>query len=89
MNRTTNADLNGLMLHEAWGEFSLLDTNKTKLGKEFTLKIGRQELVYDDVRLLGNLDWLQQARRHDMALLKYSAKGWTAHVGIAYTKIVN
>jgi hypothetical protein len=86
INRTTNADLNGLMLHEAWGEFSLLDTTQTKLGKELALKIGRQELVYDDVRLLGNLDWLQQARRHDMALLKYGYKGWTAHLGVAYNQ---
>lgn len=86
INRTTNADLNGLMLHEAWGEISLLDTNQTKLGKELSLKIGRQELVYDDVRLLGNLDWLQQARRHDMALLKYGANGWVAHVGLAYNQ---
>lgn len=86
INRTTNADLNGLMLHEAWGEISLLDTNQTKSGNEFLLKIGRQELVYDDVRLLGNLDWLQQARRHDMALLKYAAKGWMLHAGIAYNQ---
>ena len=86
INRTTNADLNGLMLHEAWGEISLLDTNQTKLGNEFALKIGRQELVYDDVRLLGNLDWLQQGRRHDMALLKYGAKGWTAHLGLAFNQ---
>lgn len=86
INRTTNADLNGLMLHEAWAEISLLDTTQTKLGKEFALKVGRQELVYDDVRLLGNLDWLQQARRHDVALLKYSAKGWMTHLGIAYNQ---
>lgn len=86
INRTTNADLNGLMLHEAWGEFSLLDTNQTKLGKELALKIGRQEVGYDDVRLLGNLDWLQQGRRHDMALLKYGAKNWMAHFGVAYNQ---
>ncbi|QJW91816.1 alginate export family protein [Spirosoma taeanense] len=86
INRTTNADLNGLLLHEAWGEFSLLDTAQTKLGKELSLKIGRQELVYDDVRLLGNLDWLQQGRRHDMALLKYGNKGWMLHAGVAYNQ---
>ena len=74
-NRLTNTTLNGFMLHEAWGEISLLDTNKTKTGKEFALKIGRQELLYDDSRLLGNLDWLQQARRHDAVLLKYSNAG--------------
>ena len=85
-NRVTNAPQNGLMLHEAWGEISLLDTNKTKAGKEFALKIGRQELLYDDSRLLGNLDWLQQARRHDAVLLKYSKAGFTFHTGAAYNQ---
>jgi hypothetical protein len=50
------------------------------------LKIGRQELVYDDVRLLGNLDWLQQARRHDAALIKFEHAGWTAHIGTAFNQ---
>lgn len=86
INRTINADLNGLLIHEAWGEISLLDTNQTKLGKEFALKVGRQELVYDDVRVLGNLDWLQQGRRHDMALLKYGYNGWMLHAGLAYNQ---
>jgi hypothetical protein len=85
-NRITNAALNGLMLHEAWGEISLLDTNQTKLGKEFALKIGRQEFLYDDSRVLGNLDWLQQARRHDAALIKYGNNGFTAHLGFAYNQ---
>jgi len=85
-NRVVNTNLNGFMLHEAWGEISLLDTNYTKLGKEFSIKIGRQELLYDDSRLLGNLDWLQQARRHDAALIKYSNKGFTAHLGFAYNQ---
>lgn len=53
VNRTTTADLNGLMLHEAWGEFSLLDTSQTRLGKELSLKIGRQELVYGRRTLTG------------------------------------
>ena len=85
-NRLTNASLNGLMLHEAWGEISLLDTNQTKTGKEFALKIGRQELIYDDSRLLGNLDWLQQARRHDAVLLKYNNKDYSVHLGAAYNQ---
>jgi Alginate export len=84
INRITTDANDGLMLHEAWGELSLVDTGKVI--KNFTLKIGRQELVYDDVRLLGNLDWLQQARRHDAALLKFDHKGWTAHVGVAYNQ---
>jgi hypothetical protein len=85
-NRVTNQPQNGLMLHEAWGEISLLDTNKTRLGKVFSVKIGRQELLYDDSRLLGNLDWLQQARRHDGVLLKFENNGFLAHVGAAYNQ---
>lgn len=85
-NRLTNSALNGFMLHEAWGEISLLDTSITKTGKEFSLKVGRQKLLYDDSRLLGNLDWLQQARRHDAVLLKYQNAGFTAHLGAAYNQ---
>ncbi len=84
INRTTSAANNGFMVHETWAEISLVDTGKVV--KNFSLKIGRQELVYDDVRLLGNLDWLQQARRHDAALLKFDHKGWTAHLGAAFNQ---
>jgi hypothetical protein len=65
INRTTLDANDGLMIHEAWGEIMLLDTSAAI--ENLSLKIGRQELVYDDVRLLGNLDWLQQGRRHDLA----------------------
>jgi hypothetical protein len=84
INRYTVDANDGFMLHEAWGEISLVDTGKTV--KNFTLKIGRQELVYDDVRLLGNLDWLQQARRHDAALIKFEHKGWMLHLGGAFNQ---
>lgn len=86
INRGTSADLNGLMLHEAWAEIDLLDTATTKTGHALSLKIGRQELLYDDSRLLGNLDWLQQARRHDAALFRYEANGIKAHLGAAYNQ---
>lgn len=84
VNRITTDTYDGLMLHEAWAEISLVDTGRVV--KNFNLKIGRQELVYDDVRLLGNLDWLQQARRHDAALLKFEHRGWTAHAGLAFNQ---
>lgn len=86
INRNTNETKNGLMIHEAWAEISLLDTALTKTGKELTLKAGRQELNYDDVRLLGSLDWLQQARRHDAVLLKYGYKDWMVHAGAAFNQ---
>ena len=86
----TNNDGNRLMLHEAWADLVL--TNKTdtsikcKLFDQMSLKIGRQELIYDDSRLIGNLDWLQQARRHDMALLKTVHHGWQVDLGYAFNQ---
>jgi hypothetical protein len=84
INRYTVDANDGFMVHEAWGEISLVDTGRTL--KNITLKVGRQELVYDDVRLLGNLDWLQQARRHDAALIKLEHKGWMFHIGGAFNQ---
>jgi hypothetical protein len=55
---------NDLMVHQAWAEYSFTD--------EFSLKVGRMELVYDDQRIFGNSNWHQQARSHDLLLLKYS-----------------
>ncbi|MBV7530297.1 alginate export family protein [Chitinophaga sp. sic0106] len=84
INRTTTADNNGFLLHEAWAAVMLTDTTV----KNFTLslKAGRQELVYDDSRLLGNLDWLQQGRRHDAVLLRYQSARWQLHFGAAFNQ---
>jgi hypothetical protein len=86
----SNADGNRLMLHEGWADLMLANkadtTFKFKVFDLMSLKIGRQELSYDDVRLIGNLDWLQQARRHDMALLKTIHKGYQVEIGFAYNQ---
>ncbi|HKO79337.1 MAG TPA: alginate export family protein [Chitinophagaceae bacterium] len=86
----SNADGNRLMLHEGWAEltlFNIADTTIRAKGIDLmSLKIGRQELSYDDVRLIGNLDWLQQGRRHDMALLKTVHKGWQIDIGYAFNQ---
>jgi hypothetical protein len=86
----SNADGAKLMLHEGWADITLANsadtTVKFKAVEQLSLKIGRQELIYDDVRLLGNLDWLQQARRHDMALLKMLHKGWQVDIGYAFNQ---
>ena len=75
-----NADGMRLSVHEAWAEAVLADS----LG--LSLKVGRQELLYDDSRLLGNLDWLQQGRRHDAAVLKLNKKGLQVDLGFAYNQ---
>lgn len=84
INRTTAADNNGLMFHESWAQIQLTDT--TIKNKSLNLKIGRQELAYDDQRLIGNLDWLQQGRRHDAAVLKFENAKWTLHLGGAFNQ---
>lgn len=84
INRTTTQDNNGFLLHEAWAEILLTDT--VVKNKSLSLKIGRQELVYDDSRLLGNLDWLQQGRRHDAAVLKFDIGSWMLHTGGAFNQ---
>lgn len=50
-------------VHEAWAEVQLYD--------KLFIKAGRQELVYDNSRIFGNVGWAQQARSHDLFLLKW------------------
>ena len=54
---------NNLSVHQAWGQYFLTPS--------LSLKLGRQELVYDDERIFGNSNWDQQGRSHDVALLRY------------------
>ncbi len=83
-NRTTTDANDGLMLHEAWGEIILNDTI-SKI-KNLSLKIGRQEISYDDQKVIGSLDWLQQARSHDAIVLKFANKSWIVDVGAAFNQ---
>ncbi|TAJ12445.1 hypothetical protein DMA11_12875 [Marinilabiliaceae bacterium JC017] len=64
-------------IHEAWGEIFF--------SPEWSLKLGRQELAYDNHRIFGNVGWAQQARSHDLFLLKYKGP-WEIHVGIAFNQ---
>src|SRR5438105_5633336 len=76
----SNADGARLSVHEAWADLILANSKDSSFKKSFieyfSVKVGRQELIYDDSRLLGNLDWLQQARRHDAVVFKLLQKGW-------------
>ena len=72
------ANDNFLSLHEAWAETFLTDN--------FSVKLGRQELNYDNFRFLGNLDWALQGRAHDFALLKYEKGATKLHAGAGYNQ---
>ncbi len=68
---------NSISVHEAWFEYALVP--------KFSIRIGRQELSYDDQRLFGNVDWTQQGRVHDLALAKYE-DAFKIHAGFAYNE---
>jgi len=71
----TGNDNYAVSIHEAWAEVFLLPA--------FSFRAGRQELNYDDQRILGAVNWVQQARSHDLLLFKYE-KAISLHVGIAH-----
>lgn len=80
---TANATIDNaglLSVHEAWVAL--------QLNKKLNLKMGRQEIAYDEDRIFGNLDWTMQARRHDAALLKFydSTSSTTLHFGLAFNQ---
>ena len=73
-----NLSDNSFSMHEAWGEYFFTPV--------FSIKAGRMELIYDDSRMLGNVDWAQQGRSHDIGLLKYEKNTWKVHAGMAYNQ---
>ncbi|MDO4185619.1 MAG: alginate export family protein [Bacteroidales bacterium] len=49
-------------------------------------KIGRQELAYDDERILGSNDWAMAASSHDVLKLGYEGEQQKFHVMLAYNQ---
>lgn len=45
----------------------------------FMIRVGRQELNYDDGRLLWNRNWNQFGTTYDMLLMAYENNGWKVH----------
>jgi len=64
---------NYLSLHEGWVLIPV--------GEYWSFQIGRQELNYDNVRFLGNLDWALQARAHDFARIRFEKNNLKLHAG--------
>ncbi|MGJ8761773.1 MAG: alginate export family protein [Polaribacter sp.] len=66
---TLAANDNANSFHQAWAQYQFSD--------QFSLKFGRQEIIYDDSRIFGNVGWAQQARSFDAAVakIKTSEKG--------------
>lgn len=62
-----------IMLHLAWAEWNFAEG--------FLMGVGRRKLNYNDAHILGNMEWAQHARAHDLALLKYG-KNLKPHLGL-------
>lgn len=74
--RTLNTADDKSSIHEAWGEIIFSDA--------VSLKVGRQEVIYDDHRIFGSVNWAQQGRSFDLALLKMKAgENGKIHFGVA------
>ncbi len=71
----SNGANNNFDIHEAWAEINL--------SENFSIKGGRQEVAYDDHRIVGNVGWAQQARSHDLGIIKFNGF-LEAHLGLAY-----
>ncbi len=63
-------------LFEGWAEILLVPGG--------SLKIGRQQIKYDDSRLFSAPAWSINGTTHDLALFKYNLNDWQLHAGLAY-----
>lgn len=62
-------------LYQAWVKFNV--------AKRLSLKVGRQEFEYDDLKILSNSTWRLQARTHDAGLLQWQSADSSFQVHLA------
>lgn len=70
-NGSNRGTLGKIALHEAWA--------RVEFGKGFFTQVGRQELSYDDERLLGSHDWAASGRAHDALRLGWESPRHKLH----------
>lgn len=63
----SKTDAASIDLFEAWAQYNFTDN--------FSMKVGKQSLSYDDKHLLGPNDWNNVGATHDIAMLKYKEDG--------------
>ena len=71
-------DVAGLFLYEGWAELGLC--------KNLSIKIGRQEINYDNERLLSKINWNIKGMTHDAAVIKFKTDTWNIDLGSAYNQ---
>lgn len=76
MNASGIGDNPSLDLFEAYAE--------VKLGNAGWVSAGRQQLVYDNRKLLGHRNWNQNGMSYDALLLKFKTSDWSFHIGSSW-----
>jgi hypothetical protein len=66
------------MLNEAWVKYAL--------SSDWKLQFGRQQIAYDDDRILGTLEWHQSGRWHDALFFKYAKDARKLDIGFAFNQ---
>lgn len=77
-NGSQKNTLGKITLHEAWA--------KMTFGKGFFTQVGRQELAYDDERLLGTHDWAPTGRAHDALRLGWENRWNKLHAVVSFNQ---
>lgn len=75
VSTTATADKNGVAVFEAWAQYDF-STN-------WSARFGRQVISYDNQRILGEIDWIQQGQSHDAALFSFHPKNHQLDLGFA------
>lgn len=65
-------------LHEAWIQLAF--------NESLSLKLGRQEIRYDNQRLFAVNDWNNIAQKHDAVVLQHSGAKSEWHIGAAFNQ---
>lgn len=71
-------DVPNITLYEAWAEIPLCDS--------LSLRVGKQELAFDNDRLLSANSWTQLGASHNAALLKYNKSGLQIDFAAAFNQ---
>jgi len=72
---TTTSDKNGVAVFEAWAQYDF--------DPKWNVRLGRQVLSYDNQRIMGEIDWLQQGQSHDAVLISFHPKNNQLDLGFA------
>ncbi len=73
---TAVADKNGIAVFEAWAQYNFTE--------KWSARMGRQVLSYDNQRILGEMDWAQQAQSHDALTVTFHTEKQKLDFGGAY-----